>query len=278
MDGGICSQMHFYMIGHYFEEKGFTVKYDLSWFLDCGMDNNGKYVRNYDLLKAFPNLLLQEAKKHETFFYKIFCDDSDYFAGKNYEWMQANPPVFLNSYYHTPPYMYDIVPDLFNLQDTVLNEKSRDILSIIRSTENSVAVHVRRGNLAAFNAAYGEPVDASYFKNCIDYIEKETKAKCFYYFFSDESQWVKEILINKLDLVDNCFVVDVNGSEHGYMDLLLIAACQHQITSKGSLGKYGALLNKNEQKIITICDDEYERDVWEGCKNVVFISPAPNII
>ena len=34
MDGGICSQMHFYMIGHYFEEKGFTVKYDLSWFLD----------------------------------------------------------------------------------------------------------------------------------------------------------------------------------------------------------------------------------------------------
>ena len=32
------------------------------------------------------------------------------------------------------------------------------------------------------------------------------------------------------------------------MDLFLIARCKHQITSKGTLGKYGALLGDNSEK------------------------------
>ena len=40
------------------------------------------------------------------------------------------------------------------------------------------------------------------------------------------------------------------------MDLYLISKCKHQITSKGSLGKYGALLNPQKDKIIVVSEDD----------------------
>ena len=56
----------------------------------------------------------------------------------------------------------------------------------------------------------------------------------------------------------NCKIVDINGSDKGYMDLFLIARCKHQITSKGTLGKYGALLGDNSEKMVVLCNDEVE--------------------
>ena len=48
-----------------------------------------------------------------------------------------------------------------------------------------------------------------------------------------------------------------NNPEKGYLDLFLISGCKHYITSKGSLGKFGALLGMSkDSKIIVSKDDE----------------------
>ena len=47
-----------------------------------------------------------------------------------------------------------------------------------------------------------------------------------------------------------------NDDTHGYMDLLLISRCQHQITSKGTLGKFGAMFGNQKGKIVVDRDDE----------------------
>ena len=47
------------------------------------------------------------------------------------------------------------------------------------------------------------------------------------------------------------------------MDLFLIAHCRHCITSKGTLGKYGALLGDDSNKYVILCDDETEY-VWKN--------------
>jgi len=53
--------------------------------------------------------------------------------------------------------------------------------------------------------------------------------------------------------------------------LFLISACAHQITSKGSLGKFGALLNDLPEKIVVLYDDSTEH-VWkERLLNPVFL-------
>ena len=94
----------------------------------------------------------------------------------------------------------------------------------------------------------------------------------FFYFFSDEPEWVASELIPYLEFAnENCKVVDINGSDKGYMDLFLIAYCKHQITSKGTLGKYGALLRDSADKIVILCDDKVEYQ-WKGVfHNSVFL-------
>lgn len=271
-DGGLCSQMHFYMIGHHFEEKGFRVKYTLEWFRTNGRDLNGQYVYNFDLLKAFPNIKISIASRIETFFYGVFSYHNDYFdRSKLYDWLNSKPPIFLKGYYNTPAEWYLEFRDLFPVRLQVLDEPNRLLSDEILTKENSVAVHVRLGDLSGFNPAYGEPATVSYFKEAMRYIE-ERKGDSFYYFFSVDPKWVEEKLIPHLDLNGNFFIVDLNGSEKGYMDAILISECKNQISSKGSLGKYGGFLCNEMQNIITVVDDQYERNVWEGTDSrIVFI-------
>ena len=115
------------------------------------------------------------------------------------------------------------------------------------------------------------PASLSYFKRAVDYMEKETVMP-FFYFFSDEPEWVASELIPYLEFAnENYKVVDINGSDKGYMDLFLIAYCKHQITSKGTLGKYGALLRDSADKIVILCDDKVEYQ-WKGVfHNSVFL-------
>lgn len=74
-----------------------------------------------------------------------------------------------------------------------------------------------------------------------------------------------------MPLSDNYSVVDINGSDKGYMDLYLISHCKHQITSKGTLGKYGALLDDNIGKYVILCDDVTEYSWRKLLQNPVYL-------
>ena len=70
MDGGVCSQMHQYLLGRIFENGGHKVLYDLSFYEEWGTDMNYQFVRNFDLLKAFPYLKVKSASKLALSVYK----------------------------------------------------------------------------------------------------------------------------------------------------------------------------------------------------------------
>lgn len=68
IDGGICSQINFFAYGHAVQNmlgERAKVKYDLSWFKENGKDYFGKFVRNWDFPKAFPDLAVEEASAEE---------------------------------------------------------------------------------------------------------------------------------------------------------------------------------------------------------------------
>ena len=272
MDGGICSQMHFYMIGQIFKEQGFLVKYDLSWYEENGLDLTGNFSRNFDLLKAFPYLDFPKANRLEIFFYDAYRYYNDFFDKINpFYFTKLCPPVYLTGYYRDPIGIYCSMRAIFSPNVSVFDHNNWTLYDNINQQESSVAIHVRRGDLSVFNSSYGAPVNSSYFNHSIAYIESKV-GKCFYYIFSDEPEWVKNNLIKELSITNNYMVVDINGSDKGYYDLFLIAICNHQITSKGSLGKYGALICNNSDNIVTVYDDEFERETWEGqYSNIIFI-------
>lgn len=275
IDGGVCSQMHQYLLGRIFEDKGYEVLYDLSFYEEWGTDMNYQFVRNFDLLKAFPYLKMKSASKLALSIYK-----NKYFnLGNNtlgrvddFSFMEKKPPLYLGGYYHLPAEIWlPAFKSTFKILPVVLDKQNQDMYSEIESYSCSVAVHVRRGDLKVEIPAYGKPASLEYFQSAVAYMQEKVTSP-FFYFFSDEPDWVRDELIPQLHISRNsCKVVDINGSDKGYMDLFLIACCKHQITSKGTLGKYGALLKDDSEKVVILCDDEVEYPWKKLFQNPVFL-------
>jgi len=275
LDGGICSQMHQYLLGQLYQERGYEVIYDLSFYDEWGMDKDHKYVRNFDLLKAFPYLKMKTASKLTVAVYR----QKYYNVGNNttekiedFSFLEKKPPLYLGGYYYLPATVWlPIFHSTFKVSPEVLDEINMQMFNEIAVSPCSVAVHVRRGDLKVELYDYGKPATFDYFDKSIRYF-KQRLSSPFFYFFSDEPEWLIDELVPQLQLEgDKYKIVDINGSDKGYMDLYLIAKCKHQITSKGTLGKYGALLGDNCDKIVVFCDDEIEYMWKELVCNPVFL-------
>lgn len=275
MDGGICSQMNQYLLGRIFEEKGYEVLYDLSFYEEWGTDMNYQFVRNFDLLKAFSYLRLKAASKLAVSVYKKkYFNSGNITDGiiEDFTYMEREPPVYLGGYYHVPSAAWlSGFRSVFRVDPSVLDEQNRLLYAEIGERVCPVAVHVRRGDLTVEIPSYGKPVSTQYFQSAISKLQGESKF-LFFYFFSDEPDWVSNVLLPQLELTEeNSKVVSINGSDKGYMDLFLIASCKHQITSQGTLGKYGALLGDNPDKLVILADDKVEYHWKELLHNPVFL-------
>lgn len=275
LDGGICSQMHQYLLGQLYQKRGCRVAYDLSFFDEWGMDINLEYARNFDLLKAFPYLRLKKANELSITMYK----QKYYNVGNNtterindFSFLERKPPVYLGGYYHLPASIWlEEFRSLFKIDSNILDECNLQVNNEIESCLCSVGVHVRRGDLKVERYDYGRPATIDYFSKSVHYF-KEKMQSPFFYFFSDEPDWVINVLIPQLNLEKDSFrAVDINSSDRGYMDLFLMARCKHQITSKGTMGKYAALLMDNPDKITILCDDEIEYSWKELLANPIFL-------
>lgn len=275
LDGGVCSQMYQYMLGQLYKERGYKVAYDLSFYDEWGLDKDNLFVRNFDLLKAFPYLKMKAASPLEISVYK----QKYYYVGNNttariadFSFLEKTPPIYLGGYYLLPAETYlSAFRSIFKMSPNVLDKDNLQICSEIDSKSCSVAVHVRRGDLKVEQYDYGTPPTMEYFKNAIAYFKGKFEAP-FFYFFSDEPNWIVDDLVPYLQMSSGEYrVVNANGSDKGYMDLYLMAHCKHQIASKGTLGKYGALLEDNPEKIVVLCNDKLEYRWKELIQNTVFL-------
>lgn len=272
VDGGICSQMYQYLMGYYLRTvKGVEVEYNLVWYDVDGKDANGNSVRNFDLLKAFPDLEFPVASAKKCKWYnRLFpyygYEQADYHNA----WWEVRPPATILGYFTSPAEVYRPFMDLFKVDaERVLDKKNLALYNSI-ARQSSVAVHVRRGDLATYRRDYGNPVSESYFVRAIRYFYDKNQDTQFY-FFSDDKDYVRNILIPSIPFTLNSTIVE-NGDEKGYMDLFLISRCQHQITSKGSLGKYGAMLGGGQQDKIVIVEQSDENIAILKAMNCKFIS------
>ena len=273
MDGGISSQMHQYLLGRMYSEKGYSVEYDLRWFSRYGKDQFGNFERNFELQKAFPYLDFKPANSLECMVYsRCFSTRSNYFDHTNEDvfLFDITPPKYLGDYYRTPKEFWTNYQNYFRVNPEILGEQ-KTLFDEIKQNRQSVGIHVRMGDLKDYSIAYGAPASPEYFQKAMDYISQKIEQP-FFYFFSDEPELVENKLLKALSVPSNSYqIISTNGSDRGYFDLFLISACAHQITSKGSLGKFGALLNDLPEKIVVLCDDSTEH-VWkERLLNPVFL-------
>ena len=233
-DGGICSQIFFCALGKHFEDLGYTVKYDTTWFDEWGETHDGVNTRNYDMAKAFPGLKLQTASKKEILYYKIFH--------RSFNLNKLKRKMYINGYPVEREKTFLKYIDYFKKHfDPVDKDVIVDLASKIENN-NSCAIHVRRGDLSSYNIYYGAPAPVSYFLKAINLINSLHKDVKFF-FFSEEPQWIKENILPELASDVAYEVIEKNDCSKGYLDLYLISKCKHVIASNGSFGPFGKALS-----------------------------------
>ena len=266
-DGGICSQLLFSALGMYFEDKGYHVKYDLTWFEEDGHDIEGNKVRNYDIEKAFPGFKFEYATKDEIAKYKkIYTKNFN-----NVKYCQLDsfkPPMYIEQY---PEVLSDLLIKLrekyikeFRFNDDDINQKN--LLSEIENS-NSCGIHIRRGDYLQ-TSFYISTVNENYYMKAINII-RNNNPDVHFYFFSDDMNWVKETLVPKLSGY-NYTLCDKNSDDKGYLDLYLLSKCKHIVASNGSLGVTAFILsdiNKTE-----LWDCKYRKYMCDVLDNIYIIN------
>lgn len=154
-----------------------------------------------------------------------------------------NKKVVYDGYWQSEKYFKDIesiVRKRFCFKKKLLNQKNIFLADTI-SKENSVSIHIRRGDYLNYNLGVCE---MDYYQKCISYItERINNPK--YYLFSDDIEWCKRHFSN-----DNFYIVDWNKGNNSWQDMYLMTQCKHNIIANSSFSWWGAWLNNNPDKIV----------------------------
>ncbi len=149
---------------------------------------------------------------------------------------------YLMGYWQNERYFFEIrdrIREIFTFQGI----DHSDIEDEIDSNE-SVSVHIRRGDYLKFKDKYGGICDDDYYRRSMNYIrEKVPNAK--FYIFSDDKAYAQEFFTD-----GDITVVEGNTGEKSYYDMYYMSRCKHNIVANSTFSWWGAYLNPNEQKII----------------------------
>ena len=244
------------------------VKYDLSWFRENGKDYFGKFVRNWDFPKTFPDLVIEEASGEEIAAAKK-RRTLDFSELQSLEGISA--PAYVGGY---PKACFNLPGRREFLAKSFRPALDADSAAVAEEISKgpACAVHVRRGDLTVSSVAYGVPCSTEYFAKTIKIVRAlEPKAK--FYFFSDEPDYVRDELLPALPADLDSKIVGFNGSDKGYMDLALIAKCGYVIGSIGSLGVYGAFLGGG-----CLVTPKYSLGSLQAMDNVIYLNEDRTLI
>lgn len=142
------------------------------------------------------------------------------------------------------------------------------VLSTKLKSENSVAVHIRRGDYVK-SPLYSKTIGAlpiSYYLKAIETIN-ELLQKPVFYIFSDDLKWCKDNLSN----IDYTFyfVGDEHAGPYASNYLQLMTICRHYIISNSTFSWWGAWLSENTSDKIVIAPERWFLDESLDSKDIV---------
>lgn len=154
--------------------------------------------------------------------------------------------IYLSGYWQSEKYFSGIA-DLIRKQLTPAKPLDDRNISFQRQmqSENSVGVHVRRGDYTSqsYSSFFGVLPEAFY-GEAITLIRQRVQNPKFY-FFSDDIPWCK----SAFGMTGSEFIEHNTGTD-AYKDMLLMAACKHNIIANSTFSWWGGWLNANPDKIV----------------------------
>lgn len=262
MPGGLASQMTSYSVYKKFKLLKPDTQLDISYFQSVDPNEYKKMNlhNGYELNRVFglePSLakiedveFMKDSRRSfvDRIRRKFFGIRKTHYFEKSLNFVEDIFKLdnkYISGYWMSLKYFEDIRNEL--LKDFAfklpLNEKNASVLKKILD-ENSVAVHIRRGDFVN-NKLHGNICDLDYYKRALSLVSKLV-AEPSYFVFSDDPTWARE---NFSDLL-NVHFINWNLGNDSYVDMLLMSRCKHNIISNSGFGWWAAWLNTNENKFV----------------------------
>lgn len=265
--GGLGNQMFQYALYRYLEPYNDKVYLNISDYkvhnhhqgfeLERVFGINGPYIASESKNAVKANSVI--IRSLQKLLRARICASTEYYEHKEISFIapeKINTDVYLVGFWQNVKYIEPVKDQL--IKDFAfrkeLDEKNKQFLKSI-SEENTVSVHVRRGDYLKAGGLAGV-CDEEYYSRAFDQIASKVKNAKFV-FFSDDINWCKE----KFGHLNSAFV-DWNSGENSYIDMQLMSLCKHNIIANSTFSWWGAFLNTNAEKIV-VCPK-----IWNSKYNV----------
>lgn len=169
----------------------------------------------------------------------------------NLELLEDSSDKFYDGYWQSYQYFdsyRDVILKEFTFPKISMEDKLNfELNERLKNEENSVGIHIRRGDYLK-NWKYRGLCGIDYYQKAIAYILEHIKSPKFF-LFSDDIDWVKENISPLLKGYDVTFV-HWNHSINSYKDMQLMAMCKNLIIANSSFSWWAAYLNQNNPIVV----------------------------
>jgi Glycosyl transferase family 11 len=158
-------------------------------------------------------------------------------ATMRYREVYATPPRYctMAGYWQTEQYFKNAIPKVlqaFSKFTTPLSRQAEMYKSIIRYTDDSAFIHVRRQDYVDLQHVHGMP-SLEYYNNALEEVNPTQV-----FIFSDDPNWCFQNFSSKYAVVH---------STTKFEDLQLMKACKHAIIANSSFSWWGAYLGDDQE-------------------------------
>lgn len=253
LSGGLGNQMFQYALG-----RKMSIKNKDTFKLDQSFYTPGN-KRTYELsgFNIIENIVSPEEISHIKLPYGLISKTVTEFKKRilrifNIEFkpaiLEKKGDMYLDGFWQSEQYFTDIRDVLlkdFTLKNTLTGTPAL-VLEKIKNTSNSVSLHVRRGDYVAESGtnAYWGTLGPDYYNRAITALKNKIGSFSLFV-FSDDVEWVKENMHFDYPTI---FVSGYNSTN--CEELVLMAACEHNIIANSSFSWWGAWLNTNPIKVV----------------------------
>ncbi len=154
----------------------------------------------------------------------------------------------LFGYFQSEKYFLEFRDDILKLLKfpPIVDVELKNLKGSI-SSQNSVSIHVRRGDYISNPQAkkYHGVLPVSYYKKAIDLIKSKTLEPSFFV-FTDDPKWVSD----NFYFLSEYKLIDINKGANSFRDIELMSCCKHNIIANSSFSWWGAWINNNQDKIV----------------------------
>jgi hypothetical protein len=167
--------------------------------------------------------------------------------------------IYIDGYWQNPKYFEQYKAELtseFSIKEGIISQTALNLKQKI-ANENSVAIHIRRGDYCAEWI-----IDEGYYLEAVDYIKEKLKNPRFY-IFCEDYEYAKGF---SQKIGSSTIIRDISYFED-IEEFCLISACHNQIIANSTFSWWGAYLNQNLDAIIIAPDykqwsGDYYPDSW----------------